>query len=137
MPNVVVDASVVVSAGLKPRSLPARAILLARSYATIVISDAIEAEIRSVIARPKFQDYAAEMTLILDAIIAMAERYEPTMVVTDCRDAKDNKYLELAFDAQAEVIISGDDDLLSLHPWRGIAIVTAAEYVRQMEERTR
>ena len=37
-------------------------------------------------------------------------------VVTDCRDAKDNKFLELAIDGVATCIITGDQDLLVLHP---------------------
>jgi putative PIN family toxin of toxin-antitoxin system len=133
MPNVVVDANVVISAGLKPHSLSARAILLARSHATIVLSDAVEAEIRSVIARPKFEAYAVDLNLILGAIAAIAERHEPDMRVTDCRAAKDNKYLELAAAVQAAMIVSGDDDLLVLHPWRGIDIVNAGDYVRRFE----
>ena len=51
------------------------------------------------------------------------------MKVTDCRDAKDNKYLELALAAGAAAIISSDADLLVLHPWRGVEIVTPAQYV--------
>jgi hypothetical protein len=43
--------------------------------------------------------------------------------VTDCRDPKDNKYLELALAAGAETIVSSDDDLLVLHPWRGVRIL--------------
>lgn len=51
--------------------------------------------------------------------------------VRACRDAKDNKYLELALAAQADAIISGDEDLLVLHPWRGIPILRPAEFLRQ------
>ena len=49
--------------------------------------------------------------------------------MTDCRDAKDNKYLELALAARAGVIVSGDADLLVLHPWRGVRILRPAEYL--------
>ena len=51
------------------------------------------------------------------------------MRVTDCRDAKDNKYLELALAAGAETIVSGDFDLLVLHPWRGVRILDPAGYL--------
>jgi predicted nucleic acid-binding protein len=47
----------------------------------------------------------------------------------DCRDPKDNKYLELAAAGRAEIIISGDDDLLVLHPWRGVAIIGPTQFV--------
>jgi len=55
--------------------------------------------------------------------------------VTDCRDPKDNKYLELALAAGASVIVSSDDDLLVLNPWRGIRILRPADYVR-LRDRT-
>jgi uncharacterized protein len=50
-----------------------------------------------------------------------------------CRDAKDDKFLELAVSGRAAYIISGDDDLLVLHPFRGIAIMTAAEFLQATE----
>jgi predicted nucleic acid-binding protein len=49
--------------------------------------------------------------------------------VTDCRDAKDNKYLELLLAAQAAILVSSDADLLVLAPWRGRQIMRPAEYV--------
>lgn len=51
------------------------------------------------------------------------------MRVTDCGDAKDNKYLELALAAGADMIVSSDDDLLTLHPWRGIPVLRPAAYL--------
>lgn len=51
--------------------------------------------------------------------------------VTDCRDAKDNRYLELALAAGADAIISGDADLLVLHPWRGTRILRPADYLAE------
>ncbi|MBV9812051.1 MAG: putative toxin-antitoxin system toxin component, PIN family, partial [Acetobacteraceae bacterium] len=53
--------------------------------------------------------------------------------VTDCRDNKDNKYLELALASGAGVIVSGDDDLLALHPWRGVRILRPAAYLAGAE----
>ena len=55
--------------------------------------------------------------------------FEPTVRVTDSRDDKDNKYLELALAATAETIVSGDQDLLVLNPWRGVRILTPADYL--------
>jgi predicted nucleic acid-binding protein len=61
MTKIVIDANIVISAGLTPRSTASRAILMARTYGEIVISDAVEAEIRSVAARPKFRPYASDL----------------------------------------------------------------------------
>jgi uncharacterized protein len=54
---------------------------------------------------------------------------EVTDVVTDCRDSKDIKFLELAVSVGANYIISGDADLLVLDPFRGIPIVTPQFFV--------
>lgn len=43
--------------------------------------------------------------------------------ITACRDPKDDKFLELAVSGRATHIISGDTDLLTLNPFRGIAIL--------------
>ena len=43
---------------------------------------------------------------------------------------EDDKFLELAVSGRATYIISGDDDLLVLHPFRDIAIMTVAEFLR-------
>ena len=71
---------------------------------------------------------------MLDALTTGALLADPIVQVTDCRDAKDNKYLDLALAAGAQTIVSSDADLLSLDPWRDIRIVTPAEFVRTWEK---
>lgn len=51
--------------------------------------------------------------------------------VTDCRDPKDNKHLELALASGADTIVSSDADLLVLHPWRGTRILRPADYLAE------
>ncbi|MCE7922369.1 MAG: putative toxin-antitoxin system toxin component, PIN family [Haliscomenobacteraceae bacterium CHB4] len=46
-----------------------------------------------------------------------------------CRDPKDNKYLEAAVAAQADCIISGDPDLLALHPFRNIPVLSPRDFL--------
>src|SRR6516162_3432307 len=67
---------------------------------------------------------------IFDILGAAALMFEPVERVTDCRDVKDNKYLELALAAGASVIVSSDNDLLLLDPWRGIRVLRPADYIR-------
>ena len=78
----------------------------------------------------RFVDAALRADL-LDQLISGSTWFEPLVAVTDCRDLADNKYLELALAAKAIAIVSGDQDLLALHPWRGIAILPPAEYLAQ------
>ena len=135
MPNVVFDASTIVGAALKRDSTPERALLLARSNETICLSPAVEAKIREVLGRSKFNKYISDAVRIriLDILGAAALMFEPPERVSDCRDKKDNKYLELALAAGAWAIVSSDDDLLVLDPWRGIRILRPADYIRLRE----
>jgi putative PIN family toxin of toxin-antitoxin system len=54
---------------------------------------------------------------------------EVTSLVSNCRDPKDNKFLELAIDGKATSIVTGDKDLLVLHPFRNINIVTPGAFL--------
>ena len=54
--------------------------------------------------------------------------------ITICRDAKDDKFLELALNGRADIIVSGDQDLLTLNPFQGIPIVQPATFIRLMTE---
>ena len=132
MPNVVLDASTIVSAALVPNSTPDRALISARNGGVICLSAPVLNEIEQVLRRPKFARSLRRGRIdeVLALLTASARWFAPTEPVYDCRDAKDNKYLELALAAGASVIVSGDDDLTSLDPWRGIRIVTPADYVR-------
>ena len=53
-----------------------------------------------------------------------------------CRDPKDNHFLALALAlaAEADVLVSSDEDLLVLHPWRGIPIITPAEFLARFSK---
>ena len=89
-----------------------------RVLGVIVLSDTVYAEIAEVLARPRF---ARVLTLdrrreTLELLAAAALWIEPKEIVDDCRDAKDNCYLELALAGHATLIVSGDEDLLVLDP---------------------
>lgn len=139
MPNVVVDASVIASAALKRESTPERALIFALTYDALYLSEPVVREIQDVLRRPKFREYITEERLsdILGLMLADAHFVSPTEKVVACRDPADDKYLELALAAGAHLIISGDRDLLSMSPWRGIQVVSPAEYVRLMGGRQR
>jgi len=127
----VFDANTVVSAALNPDGPPRRAIAMARTRGAIALSDAVLAEVAEVLARPKF---ARVLTVdrrreILELLSAAALWVEPEQKVQDCRDGKDNRYLELALAAGAAAIVSGDEDLLVLDPWRGIRVLRPARFL--------
>ena len=130
---VVLDASTLVSAALKPDSIPERAFLRAVSESnTLLLSQEVENEYRAVIFRSKFDRYASveRRQRLLDIIEVVAETVEPTEIVRECSDPKDDKYLALAAAGKADVIVSSDvRHLLSMHPWRGIPILSPANYL--------
>jgi putative PIN family toxin of toxin-antitoxin system len=99
------------------------------------MSRAVEEEIREVFGRPRFAfaEQAGRATRILDLVMGAADWHEPSTTVRECRDPKDDKYLELALAAGADIIVSSDDDLLALDPWRGIAIMKPAAFVQVAE----
>lgn len=88
-------------------------------------------ELIEVLHRPKLARFvgADQRETVLDLLRSVSVWFEPQLRIQDCRDAKDNKYLELALAADATVIVSSDEDLLILHPWRGIRIVRPADYL--------
>jgi uncharacterized protein len=130
---VVLDASTLVSAALKADSIPERALLRAVNEPNrLLLSREVEEEYREVLFRPKFDRYvsAERRQRILDIVVVAAERIESPAPVRECRDPKDDKYLALAAAGKADVIVSSDmHDLVSMHPWRGISILSPAAYL--------
>jgi putative PIN family toxin of toxin-antitoxin system len=129
--RVVIDTSVLVSAVLLPRSVPRLAFDSVRRSGRILISDATIDEFESVLRRPKFARYIAEIDRLefLARLVELAEIVEIRDRIAACRDPKDDKFLELAVSGGATSIISGDRDLLTLNPFRAIAILTPQEFV--------
>lgn len=129
-----IDANTVVSAALNPIGLPRRAIAIARAKGTIALSEAVYGEVSDVLARPKFKRSLTDdrRREILELLSAAALWVEPTEKVLDCRDSKDNRYLELALASHATAIVSGDEDLLVLRPWRGVQVLRPAEFLTKL-----
>ena len=129
--RTVIDTDVVVSAVLLPRSVPRCAFDVAAAQGRILVSDATITELDDVLRRPKFDKYLSEKRRLefLAALVRGAEAVKVVDDVTVCRDRKDNKFLELALSGKATHIITGDSDLLVLHPFRGIAIVNPQSFL--------
>jgi uncharacterized protein len=128
---IVFDASAVVGAALKVDSVPERALLRAEEVDVFALSAAVDTEIAEVLGRPRFA-HAIPLERrehLLQILRRAAVWFEPSVHVTDCRDPKDDKYLELALAAGADTIVSSDDDLIVLDPWRGVRILLPADYL--------
>ena len=131
--RAVFDTNVAVSAALLPRSTPRRAVDLILERETLLISLPTSAELNEVLRRPRFNRYLREELRLefLAALLREAELVEITETVSVCRDPDDDKFLELAVSGAATHIISGDEDLLTLHPFRGISVLSPQDFVTQ------
>ncbi len=131
---IVFDASVLVSAAMVRGSIPDRAVRYAFAASRVAVSDPMMAELLDVFSRPRLQRFLS--SILRDEVLALLDTsgafFDPTERVTVCRDPKDNKYLELALAARATTIVSSDDDLLVLDPWRGVRIMLPATYLAEV-----
>src|SRR5262245_23244571 len=116
--RIVLDTSVIVSALLLPKSIPRQAFDLAVAKSKLLISHATIVELDDVLRRPKFNKYIPEERRLefLSSVVQKSEHIDINCSIQECRDAKDNKFLELAVSGNASIIISGDQDLLVMDP---------------------
>jgi putative PIN family toxin of toxin-antitoxin system len=129
--NVVVDTSVILSAAILPGSVPERAILFALAHGTLLHSAATIAEADRILRKPRFNRYKCEQDR-LDFLALLQNRGREVDILTRvvaCRDPNDDTFLEVAVNGPADYLVSGDADLLALHPFRGIPILSPADFL--------
>lgn len=134
--RVVFDTSTLVSAALRVGSVPSEALLHALGSGDLCASAGTLAELETVLKRRKFNRYLDTESRIL--FVELVRRNVRLFAVTNsdlqavkprCRDAKDNQFLALAHVAEADAIVSSDEDLLILHPWCQIPILSPADFL--------
>ena len=124
----VFDTNVLVSAILFRHSIPWRALVTALEHGRLLSSAMTQSELREVLSRPKF-DRIAPLQARLEQVEAFLNEMLLIRTVDSfriCRDPRDDKFLELAVAGRADLIVTGDADLLALHPFRNIPILTPA-----------
>ena len=129
--RVVIDTNVLLSGLLSTTSTPAKAVDRAVTMAQLVGTTATLRELMTKLFSPKFDRYVSRercdtLLLRLAPLIEIVEVLQP---IQASRDPKDDRFLEAAVNGRADVLVTGDKDLLALHPFRGIAILTPASYV--------
>jgi putative PIN family toxin of toxin-antitoxin system len=130
--RIVIDTDTLISRLLLPESLPGQAICKAVDIGHVLISEATMLELIQVLGRPQFDRYSSieNRRDFLRALGRIAEFVSVHYAIHACRDPKDDKFLELAVNGETQVIITGDVDLLALHPFRGVAISAPSEYLK-------
>ena len=97
----------------------------------LLLSQELLEEIVEVAERPKFRKYF-DLSDLTDLLVSLKQKAELVQVISHvnvCRDDKDNFLLSLAVDGSATHILTGDKDLLVLHPFGEIQILTVANYL--------
>lgn len=139
MIRAVVDTNILVRAVIKPADSvgPVLQRLRRREY-TLLISRATLDELADVLYRPRLRTKYQLSNRVLRAtirlIVLRSELIRPDRRIVACRDPRDNMFLEVAVSGRAQVIVSGDEDLLTLNPFERIPIVTPARFLARLDE---
>ena len=136
MPRWVLDTNVVLSALIRPGGVSGRLRLAWQAGMFVpLVSRATAAELIRVLAYPKFKLAPDEQhDLLADYLpwTEVARIPELPSKAPACRDPHDLPFLQLAFAAKADALITGDADLLVLAPVRKLAIITPAQAIEQL-----
>ncbi len=132
----VFDTNTLVSAVLFKTSVPRRAFDLARSLGVVMLSPETFAEAQRVFQYARFDQYvtARAREEFLEEVSDQALWLADPAPLQACRDPNDDKFLALALAGGVEVVVSGDQDLLVLHPFCGIPILTTGDFLNQNQK---
>ena len=131
----VVDTNVLVSHLLLPESVPGQALRLAISLGDMLVWDSTLTELASVINRPKFDKYISksDRRKFFEVLAPLCINVEIIQSIQASKDPKDDKFLEVAINGSADFILTGDTDLLELHPFHEIPIYSPSQFLEQKD----
>ena len=137
--RAVVDTSILVRAMIKPQSTvgPVLPRLWDGAY-RLLYSESLLVELVDVLGRPRIRGKYGigpdDVATVLTLIDLRGELVVPRRRITVCRDRKGNQVLEVATSGRADIIVTGDDDLLVLNPFEGIPIVVPAAFLAMLDQ---
>lgn len=132
---IVIDTNVLISAGLLPQSTTAQVLALVVEHFVIAQNQDTWHELETRIARPKFDRYFGDSGR-LRHLVKMAQsiqRFDVSAAVSVSRDKTDDKFIELAIDSGATIIISGDPDLKDVKAYKVIEILSPAQFFERFK----
>lgn len=128
--KVVFDTNIFVSALTLPGGSGARAVeRIINGEDALAISRPIIDVLVGVLAR-KFAKDREQLARTAVFLSALAEIVEPSVELEVLSDAPDNRILECALEANAELIVTGDRGMLALGSYQNIRVVTLSDYLR-------
>lgn len=132
--RLIFDCNVLVRALLTDTSFSAKALLIAKfNSEVLLLSNPVLAELIEVTMRTKFDRYLSKeiRQTFLEEYRSLSTPIEITVKVEKCRDARDDKYLELALARNADCIITNDEDLLILNAFENAVIIKPEEFLNR------
>ena len=134
--RVVYDTNVLVSAALKPGSIPASLVALALAgRVQLCVSPPILAEYREVLSRQKFGFEAHRIDALLADLVRVALIVDPTVQLALAPDEPDNRFLECALEARADFLVTGNLRHFPVSAFEGIVILEPARFAQVLAER--
>ncbi len=129
--KLVVDTNLWISRLLMPSGTAARAVDQGLAWGIPLMSEETLAELSDVLSRHKFDKYVSrkdrqQFLRLLGGIVRVVT---VTQRISACHDPKDGKFLDVALNGEAKVILTGDLDLLELYPFHGIEILRPADFL--------
>ena len=132
--RIVVDTGVLVSRLLLANSRPAQAVREATENGRLLMSAATMTELADVLGRQKSDAYvsSADRRQFIRLLGRIAVMVPILRQIRACRDPNDDKFLEVAVNGEADLIVSSDQDLLALHPFMDVPILSPADYLKSV-----
>jgi putative PIN family toxin of toxin-antitoxin system len=136
--RAVVDTNVLVRALIKPQGSVGPVLLrLRRGDYVLLYSQPLLEELVDVLNRPRIrQKYRLtdqDIETVFGLVLLRGEAIVPQRRIAACRDPRDDKFLEVAVEGIADVIVSGDEDLLVLHPFAGLPVVSPGAFLNMLD----
>ena len=127
-----IDTNTLISSLLFPDSFPGACLKFCIQHGSLLTSKDCLLEIQTVLYRKKFDKYLKfeERLEFFKRYVEIALLIHPVQMIRACRDPKDDIFLSLAVAGMAKVLITGDNDLKILNPFKGIPIMGAEEFIR-------
>lgn len=131
--TLVIDTNLWISRLLLPRSFSSRTVDAALHWGVPLMSQATLSELSLVLGRSKFDRYVSrpERQQFLRLLGGIVRMVPVTQRLAVCRDPDDDKFLDLAVGGHASLILTGDEDLLVLHPFHDVQIVSPRQFAER------
>jgi putative PIN family toxin of toxin-antitoxin system len=131
MIKLIFDTNTIISALINSTSKPATSLKYAIHNCKILISTQTIYELQDVLARKKFDKYISVLKRkeFINEYLFVAKFVEINSAINICRDHKDNKFLELVHSGNADYLITGDDDLLSINKFECTHIIQSSKFI--------